>query len=146
MLTKQTFLTYIEIPQGGGQRQRLHETMPAAYAGNINNVPAFGYVAYGCLPKIINPADNCEADVFILDADAFKTASYIQTRIIGMHIRNNGDHKLLAVLPESELKDIKDVNPTVLEKVGAFVDPAQRPGEFWASANTAHLWLQSLER
>ena len=146
MSTERTYLTYIEIPKGGGQRQRRHETTPAAYAGHQDNVPAFKHVAYGCLPDVINPADECEADVFILGVDASQIASYVETRIIGIHIRNNGDHKLLAVLPDAGLNDIHHVNPMVLEEVGAFVDPAQRAGEFWAPAETARRWLQSLEK
>lgn len=144
-MTHKYLKAYVEIPLGGELRKRINEEDASIYKGNAENVPAFGVVAYGCIPDYINPTDNCEADVFIIDSHGLEIGNTIEVKIIGVHIRNNGDHKVLCAPANSTIKNLSDINSEDLQVIGKFVEKESRPGEFWAKSDVAYDWLESLK-
>lgn len=52
---------------------------------------------YGCIPGALSPGDGELLDVFLLDGGSPHPGEVVPVRLVGVLIRSDGDHKLLAV-------------------------------------------------
>jgi inorganic pyrophosphatase len=141
------FNVFIEIPIGGGLR--IHYTNPSI----IENYPtssvvqALNFAAYGCIPSICNEADNEPVDAFVLAAEDVPAGAEIEAVILGIRLRNDGDHKLLMIASHSSLAETQNnliVSNNVLSILGRWVEQSERPGERWGSFEEAQQWLNQI--
>jgi inorganic pyrophosphatase len=76
---------------------------------------------YGYLPGTRNPADGDPADVLVVGYGPTFPGCHYNVRAIGLLLRADGDHKVLAVphTPEyiSPLRDVTEVSPEVLVEI-----------------------------
>lgn len=104
-------LVTLEAAEGHPERYALDGNPPAWR--RYDTLPQPWPAAYGFVADTINPADGEEWDVIILtpcDASAMTT---IVANIVGILLREDGDHKLLAVL----LDDASLGEPTDLDRI-----------------------------
>ncbi|HYG57710.1 MAG TPA: inorganic diphosphatase [Symbiobacteriaceae bacterium] len=137
---------FVEIPLGGGVRHRHKprgESPIEAFPGT-DVVPALALVAYGCIPGTLNPADGSALDAYVLGAEGIAAGSSVSCKIIGIRLRNNGDHKVLTVAAGHSLRTVDDVGqlpPAVLETLALWDETRLRPGERWGSAEEGRTWI-----
>lgn len=98
--------------------------------GWVESGPAFDAplpAEYGFIPGTHNPADGDPADVLVIGyGPTFPGCSY-RVRSIGLLLRADGDHKVLAVPHTADyvspLQDIGEVDPALLERIAAWFRP-----------------------
>lgn len=76
---------------------------------------------YGFIPDTLNPADGDPADVLVIGWGPTFPGCRYQVRPIGLLLRADGDHKVLAV-PHTEeylspLQDIAEVDPETIQRI-----------------------------
>lgn len=77
---------------------------------------------YGCVPSALSPGDGELLDVFLLDAGARSPGDRLRARLIGVLIRSDGDHKLLAVDPTtSGTSHVAEVPAERIEAIWAWM-------------------------
>lgn len=141
---------FVEIPLGGGVRHRHKPRAgsPVEPFPGTDVVPALALVAYGCIPGTFNAADGGELDVYVLGAEGVAGGSTLTAKIIGIRLRNNGDHKLLTVPVGHALSGLDDVGQlpaAVLETLALWDENQLRPGERWGSAEEGRTWVRRLQ-
>ncbi len=99
---------------------------------------------YGYALRTRNPADGEEADVLVVGYGPTFSGCRYQARAIGLLLRTDGDHKLLAVphTPEyiSPLRDVGEVDPVLLQQIEDWFRPYfELIG--WRDAQWALEWL-----
>lgn len=73
---------------------------------------------YGCVPGALSPGDGELLDVFLLDRGPRTPGQRVRARLIGVLIRSDGDHKLLAVDPAtSQTLDIAELPAERIEAI-----------------------------
>jgi len=101
-------------------------------------------VEYGHLPGTCNPADGDAADVMVIGWGPTFPGYRYPVRPIGLLLRADGDHKVLAVPHTSEfispLQDVAEVDPELLHRIEEWFRPY-----FvllgWRDARWAEEWL-----
>jgi inorganic pyrophosphatase len=109
----------IENPLGSTVRIVLQEGRGWVETGLVFQVPL--PAEYGFIPGTRNPADGDAADVLVIGCGpTFPGCSYT-VRPIGLLLRTDGDHKVLAVPHTAEyvspLRDVSEVVPELLERI-----------------------------
>lgn len=99
---------------------------------------------YGYLPGTRNPADGDPTDVLVIGWGPTFPGCRYRVRPIGLLLRRDGDHKVLAVphTPEylSPLQDVAEVAPEVLRDLENFCRPYfELLG--WRGARWAEEWI-----
>jgi len=99
---------------------------------------------YGFLPGTLNPADGEPVDVLVIGAGPTFPGSRYRVRPIGLLLRQDGDHKVLAVPHTSEyvspLQDVAEVDPEVRQRIEAYFSPHfELLG--WRGARWAEEWI-----
>src|SRR6266567_8285951 len=89
----------IEIPKGGGLRRQVESQGSVVILPfpDASVVQALEFVAYGFVNNSLNPADMLPADVFVLSNDILCVGDVVTVVVVGVRLRNDGDHKFLAV-------------------------------------------------
>lgn len=142
-------IIFVEIPVGGGLRihfSNCKSSNPESYP-TASKIQALNFVAYGCIPNLHNPVDKEPVDAFILGAENVPAGTEVEAVVIGIRLRNDGDHKLLTVACHSPLAKSQDLlllSDSVLSIIGRWVEPAERPGEKWGSFEEAQQWLNQI--
>lgn len=111
----------------------LGSTVRCAYVdgrGWVEVGPAFAAplpAEYGCLPGTCNPVDGEPADVLVIGHGPTFPGCRYRVRAIGLLLRADGDHKVLAVphTPAylSPLRDVAEVAPELLRAIEDWFRP-----------------------
>ncbi len=114
--------------------------------GWVEHGPAFEPLPmeYGYIPGTINPADGQPVDAMVIGWGPTFPGCRYQVRAIGVLLRADGDHKVLAVPHTAEyispLRDVSEVDPDLLQRLEAWFAP-----HFallgWRDARWAWEWL-----
>lgn len=148
---RETVEVWVEIPQGGGVRRRVQprgDRLLEEFPGT-DVVPALAMVAYGCILGTHNPADGGALDAYILGAEGELPGSTLTCKVLGIRLRNNGDHKVLVVpvtAPLSRLDEAAQLPDSVLEVLAKWDETQTREGETWGDRNEGLRWVQQLQR
>ncbi len=99
---------------------------------------------YGSLEGTQSPADGEAVDVMIIGGGPTFPGCRYRVRPIGLLLRADGDHQVLAV-PHTEeyvspLRDIAEVDPELLRRLEAWFEPAFATLG-WRDARWAEEWL-----
>lgn len=137
-----TISVIIEVPTGGGVRHRYFSigagyTEPFVGSGSI---PALDFVAYGAVPGTHNDADGCPLDVYLLGAEGLGPTDPVAAKVLGARIRNDGDHKILAVRADhafARFSEVDELPPELVDALGRWHEAEQRPEEHWISSREA---------
>jgi len=125
---------FVEIPVGGGVRYRSARGISEPFEG-VDVVPALADVAYGFVVDTYNAADGDAADAYVIGACGVTAGTTTRARVVGIRRRNNGDHKLVTVRGDRrefhDLCEISDLPTPLLDRLGRWDEPVERPGETW---------------
>jgi len=99
---------------------------------------------YGHLPGTYNPADGHPVDVLVIGYGPTFPGCRYRVRAIGLLLRADGDHKVLAV-PHTEeyvspLRDLSEVSPEVLSELESCFG-LHFPLLGWRDARRAEEWI-----
>lgn len=128
----------------------LHSTVRTVYeegrgwveTGLVFQVPL--PAEYGFIPGTCNAADGDPADVLVIGSEPTWTGCRYRARAIGLLLRADGDHKVLAVPHTaayiSPLHDVAEVAPEVLRRIEDWFRPYfELRG--WDDARRAVEWI-----
>lgn len=114
--------------------------------GWVEHGPSFDPLPmeYGYIPGTVNPADGQAVDVLVIGWGPTFPGCRYRVRAIGLLLRADGDHKVLAVPHTgayvSPLRDVSEVDPELLRQLEAWFAP-----HFavlgWRDARWAQEWL-----
>jgi len=92
-------LVSVAIEASLGERERYHQD-PSSGEWRLYHVDDLPWpVNYGFVPGTLS-ADGEALDVVLLDAAGVPAAVTVEGRLIGVLLRSDGDHKLVAILPD----------------------------------------------
>lgn len=80
-------------------------------------------------------------DVFLIDEGDYELGEEIPVKIIGVFIRNDGDHKLMAVLMDDAVNDFFTLDASIQQRMRK-IYPRVDPGEGWFGREKALSILQ----
>lgn len=106
----------IEIPKGCDRRIHMsYDKSGFIDLGSIKDQISVNDgvmpVHYGYIENTINKEEKDEVDVIIFSAKPHKTGDILEVEIIGMLVRKDGDHKLVAVDDSDTIKEFNDILP-----------------------------------
>lgn len=137
-----TWEVVIENPLGSTVR-----TMFRPGTGWVEVGPAFAAplpAEYGFIPGTLNPADGDPVDVLVIGGGPTFPGCRYRIRPVGLLLRRDGDHKVLAV-PHTEeyvspIRDIAEIAPEVLREIADWFRPYfELLG--WRDARWAEEWI-----
>ena len=107
-------IAVVEIPKGCARRiHKSIETHEFIDFGPTNEVIPINNgvmpVAYGFIKNTLNKNEGDEVDVIIFSNKEYKTGDELKVSIIGMIIRDDGDHKIIARDNDSTISTISDI-------------------------------------
>ncbi len=96
--------------------------------------------SYGFVRDTLNPIDGDELDVLLLSTSSLETGAAIRARAVGMILRPDGDHKILAVeCDESAFRHVRtlaDVPPGEIRAIETWFSGWSTLGD-WADERQA---------
>jgi inorganic pyrophosphatase len=99
--------------------------------------------SYGYLPGTFNPADDDALDTLVLATNPLRTGTRLAIRPVGLLIRPDGDHKILAVAAGDptygNIMRLETVPPQDIERIEAWFAEWSRVGH-WRDERAA--WQQ----
>ena len=131
-------LVTLEAAEGQPERYARDGNPPAWTL--YDTLPHPWPTAYGFVENTTNPADGEEWDVIIVSPCTVAAMSTIAADIVGILLREDGDHKLLAVLPDdATLGEPPDLNliPAARRIAIAALYGARSPITGWGDRATA---------
>ncbi len=84
--------------------------------------------AYGCIERVMNPADGEALDVFVASKGDYARGERLSARVIDVLERSDGDHKMLAV----PLDDAQAPADGVRDRIWDWMLALERPVVAWA--------------
>ncbi len=140
------YLVYAIVEQEAGSRERIHwdaEKLEFILTGLILERPL--PAPYGWLPQTFSQGDEAPLDVLILTRAKLSMGSYLIVRPVGVLLRMDQDHKVLAVDPEDALvgrvHDYVQLQEGVVEEIEAWFKPHFEL-EGWGDAQVARQMIE----
>jgi inorganic pyrophosphatase len=100
---------------------------------------------YGFIPGTLNLADGDELDVLLLSTGALETGMTVKARAVGVLLRPDEDHKILAVdLDDAKLGSLtrfEDIPPEEIEAITTWFRKWSELGE-WADEARAQIEIE----
>ena len=132
----------IEEVRGGSGRHRIDPGTGAVE--KIGEAPPLWPAHYGYVEGTLNPADGDPVDCLVLGDFPVEPGGRIEARPVGVMRREDGDDKVLAVVPEDpqfgSVRDLAQVPARVLEELDAAFRPYFLLGP-WEDAASAKRFL-----
>lgn len=90
---------------------------------------------YGWIKELGTPPGH-HLDVILLSLEAYKLGEVVPVKIVGCFLRSDGDHKLIAVLPERPETDFSELSEDEKTDLSRLY-PVVGDGEGWYGAERA---------
>lgn len=104
---------------------------PVESLSHIRNVrQPYGWIKESGTP----PCDHL--DVIVMTDKEYELGDEDQVKIIGVFKRNDGDHKLVGVLEDRDIRDLSELTEAEKEDLHRFY-PREDPGEGWFGCQCA---------